>query len=461
MPNADSLPDWWAYGPDARPTRSLIAAIDPIGVGTALCEDLASYISRLAWDQGRAPVRLVKDVLAPALTSSPGGVPEPLAWIAEFERVTRHPTASVVGHAAAAATWADAISAATGLLDVRAMTMLAWAEVVPRKGGLRSERAWCAPCLALSRQTGSPVYAPLLWQFSEVTMCPSHEVRLMTACLDCGRSSGVLTAWSRVGFCTCGAWLGRERIHEDELLDGDDLDWQRFVTREVGALIATTPRLPEAPTGANTANAVRLCWKRTGLSLTRLAQALGMSLATLSLWKDGRRQPSLPGVLRLCRVAGVDIVSFLRGDLDSIDAAPIPRETPYVRASDETHREIDWALVRRELEAALAASETVSLASTLRRLQVDNRQAKRELHGLCVAVAVRYRSHTAERAADRRMAEIQVVREVIAGLQRDGIYPSRHQVQKRLPRPVSLRRPHLHQIWVEEARDPHQRFMKT
>lgn len=461
MRNEDTHPEWWTYGPEARPARSLVAAIDPVGIGTPLCEDIASYVTRLAWAEGRAPVRLVRDVLAPALTPSGGGVADPAAWIADFERVIRHPTASIVGHAAAAATWADAIEAATGLPNARAMTTLAWIDVIPRKGGLRSNRAWCPACLEEAREAASPVYARLLWQFFEVTMCPEHEVRLSTECPHCGRSSGLLTAWSRVGFCTCGTWLGRRWVHENELLEGDDLDWQRYVTKEVGALIAATPRLPEAPSGAHTVDAVRLCWDRTGLSLPRLSETLGMSLATLSLWKDGRRQPSLPGVLRLCRVAGVDIVSFLRGDLEAMGAAPTACVIPYVRPSGETHHKIDWDTVQLELEAALAGPEPVSLASVLRRVGVDNRQAKRKLPVLCAALAAQYFARTAERAAQRRAAEIRLVREVIAALRREGVYPSRLQVQKRLPRVVSLRSPHLRRIWSEEARDPEQRFLKV
>lgn len=460
MPDQDRLPDWWAYGPDARPARSLVPAIEPVGIGTPLCEDIASYVSRLAWEQGRAPVRLVKDVLAPALAVS-GGTPDPEAWISEFERVARHPTASIVGHAAAAATWADAIQAATGLSHVRAMTTLPWADVIPRKGGLRAERSWCSSCLEEARLGGTPIYAPLLWQFAEVRMCPRHEIRLSTVCPDCGRSAGVLSAWSRVGFCTCGVWLGRPSVNRDDLVVGDELDWQRFVTSQIGALIAATPRLPESPSGANTVDAVLLCWRRTGLSLTRLSEALGMSLATVSLWKDGRRQPSLPGVLRLCRVAGVDVVSFLRGDLESMAAARSPKDIPYVRPSEETHREIDWTWVRQELEAAVAATDPASLASTLHRLGLDNRQAKRELPELCAAIASRYHARVTARAADRRHAEAQLVRETIAALHAEGVYASRHQVQRRLPKSVSMRRPHLHQVWVDEARDPNQRFIKA
>lgn len=186
-----------------------------------------------------------------------------------------------------------------------------------------------------------------------------------------------------------------------------------------------------------------------------------MALATVSLWKDGRRQPSLPGVLRLCRVAGIDIVPFLRGDLEPMAATQLSFEMAYVRPSDERHREIAWDAVRAELEATLPAVEPASLASVLRKVRVDNRQAKRELPELCAAIASRYRRWVTHQAAGRSTEEMQLVRDVIAGLRRDNIYPSRHQVQNRLPRSVRLRRRHLREVWIEEARDPQQRFLKA
>jgi transcriptional regulator with XRE-family HTH domain len=116
----------------------------------------------------------------------------------------------------------------------------------------------------------------------------------------------------------------------------------------VGRHTAMTPDLEGPVSACRTREAVHLAWRRTGLSLTKLAAAMGVALATVSLWKDGRRQPSLPGALRLCRVSGVALVDFLRGDLDSIRATPAREgELPYVRPSDEHHAADDWRIVPR------------------------------------------------------------------------------------------------------------------
>ena len=457
-----TVPAGWDFEPEQRPARSLLAGINPIALGTPMAESMAGYIARLSWQHGRPPVRLIRDVLAPALAHPSAAHRDAAAWEMELARVTRHPSASLLGHAPVAGTWADALGAAIGRPVLRGLTTLPWAEVLPRKNLLRVERAWCPVCIESRRLRDLPAYEPLLWQFSAVVACVEHAVRLVTACPSCGLSTGVLTSWARVAHCRCGTWLGSMALPKDQTLSGNDLDWQRYVTQEVGAVIARTPSLVEPVSGARTADAVRLCWARTGLSMTRLASAMGMALSTLSLWIDGRRQPSLPGVLRICRIAGVPVVDFLLGDLDAMSRLPLPvGALPYVRPSDERHRTHDWATIRDQIGAVLLAPRPRSLASILRELGLDTRQAKRVMPVECARIVERHARHMAKRGEVSRAADQALVRAAIAEIRRAGVYPSRHQVQLRLPSRVSLRNPDLSAIWQSTARESGRRFLKS
>lgn len=227
-------------------------------------------------------------------------------------------------------------------------------------------------------------------------------------------------------------------------------------------MIAVTPGLPEPVSGRRTADAVALAWERTGLSLTRLAATMGMALSTLSLWKDGRRQPSLPGALRLCRIAGISLIDFLRAYTDAISAAPLPDpDLPYFRPSDEQHSLHDWSVVRERLESEITAEPPRSLASVLRELGLDTRQAKRTCARECAVIAERHRLWAVERVRVRREEKVALVRAAIAETLDRGDYPSRHQVQKGLPSSVSLREAALYAIWIDEAREPGRTFLKV
>ncbi len=461
-PELDAMPEGWDYGPERRPARSLLVGIDPIGLGTPWAESLAGYVTRIAWRHGLAPARLVRDVLAPALGDPGATDADASVWEEELARVTRRPAGSLLGHAPVAATWADALGAATGRPVLRELTLLPWADVLPRKELLRAERAWCPVCVESRRVAGKDAYEPLMWQIAEVTACVLHEVRLRTSCRSCGRTSAILTAWARVGVCRCGAPLGTLSVDASERIQGDELDWQRFVVAQVGQLIAMTPDLEGPVSACRTREAVRLAWRRTGLSLTKLAAAMGVALATVSLWKDGRRQPSLPGALRLCRVSGIALVDFLRGDLDSIPATPAREgELPYVRPSDEHHAAHDWRRIRRRLARASAAPQPRSLASILREVRVGVRQAKRECPAECAAIADHHARWRAEQAELRRAEKVALVRAAIAEVRAEGRYPSRHQVQKLLLTSVSLRDKDLLAIWREEAQEPGWTFAKA
>ncbi len=249
--------------------------------------------------------------------------------------------------------------------------------------------------------------------------------------------------------------LGTLAVDASERIEGEELDWQRFVVAQVGQLIAMTPDLEGPVSACRTREAVHLAWRRTGLSLPRLAAAMGVALATVSLWKDGRRQPSLPGALRLCRVSGIALVDFLRGDLAAIGAtAAREGDLPYVRPSDEHHAVWDWSVIRRRLAREMGADEPRPLAVILRGLGVDLRQAKRECPTECAAIVERHARWEAARAAARMEEEARLVRAAIAAVRAEGRYASRHQVQKRLGSAISLRDPRLMAIWREEAQEP-------
>ena len=79
---------------------------------------------------------------------------------------------------------------------------------------------------------------------------------------------------------------------------------------------------------------LQLARTRLGLSQTAFADLLGIAQPTLSLYESGRRQPTLPTLLRLLARAGLELRLELV-DLDNHDAVLAEWE----RTLDETTRE--------------------------------------------------------------------------------------------------------------------------
>ena len=68
--------------------------------------------------------------------------------------------------------------------DLRALTMLAWAEVLPWSGLLRSNLAWCPDRL----REQATAYEPLLWCIKAVDACPWHRRMLHSRCPHCSET---------------------------------------------------------------------------------------------------------------------------------------------------------------------------------------------------------------------------------------------------------------------------------
>ncbi len=451
MPADPGAPEGVDFEPSRWPPRSRLVGLVPIGIGTPGAECLTSYVSRLAWTYNLAPAQLVTRVIAPTLGAADPRLAE--RWVRHLDAILRRqPTLN--SHTPWTAMWVEALEALMLRAGLSGLTLLRWREVLPYKGLLRSVRAWCPACLAGWAASGVPAHEPLLWQFSTVETCPEHAVPLEVTCpnVACGRSAPVLMSRSRPGECPrCRTRL--DGAGRPDAPGAEELDWQRFVAREIGTVIAASGQGTEGPDGLGTAGAVHAAIGRTGLTLTAFAARIGVAPSTVSLWKDSRRQPSLPQLLRIARASAVGLIPLLEGDLAAIAALPPlePGHRPFIPRSREVHPRHDWGAIQRCLEAALAAEPPVSLAAAVRSAGVAEEYARRRDPALCHALARRYADWLAAGRRRREASSEAAVRSAIAALRAERRRPSRYRVQQRLPAGVSLRRPALFRLWQAEV----------
>ena len=463
------LPPGWDFAPGAWPARSVLRGHAPEAIGTGMVASLAGHLIDLSWAHGIPPVELLRWV---ADEGSLPGVPGRTR--ADFEamnlNILRKPRASLVGPSKTSEVMVEALGRLTCRDDIVATTLLAWAPVLPSKNAFRATRAYCPCCHEEWARPAVPgdgtpsagrprgVYEPLLWQFSTLEACIRHGVRLRTACPnpECRVARGVLGAWARPGYCSrCGSFLGRtlgDVIAAEGVLDADTLDWQRYVTQALSDLITDPPAAGEAISSLATPRAVQLAVERaTDGTYTPFAEAIRMSLGTVSLWKDGRRRPTIDGALRICAVAGFRLPDFLAGRLTALEATTPPAKVPYVPPSGETHQVHDRGAMQARLRLALRESPPPALTSVERDLHIDRRQLARLYPDDCRRIRDRHLEWIEDRslAAQRECQELVVA--AMATVHAQGRYPSRHQVQMLLPSWVSLRGPILERLWKDEV----------
>ena len=104
------------------------------------------------------------------------------------------------------------------------------------------------------------------------------------------------------------------------------------------------------------------------------------------------------------------------------------------------------------MKEAIVSDDPPALYKLLRTYGIDPRQAKKRLPHLSYLVRDRNSEHRKTTIARCRAWRRRIVRRIIADLARTGVYPSRHQVQKRCPPGVHLRDPDLHDFWLTELK---------
>src|SRR5216684_387399 len=135
----------WSLSSPPVPPRSQLYSLQPVGVGTGMVESLTGYVARLLSD----------------LANPKGGI---VTAGAKAARVGGHGfracSYAINGVTDRAATWVDALGAATTRRDLRCLTLLPFRHALPDHL-FRRRRAWCALCFEQWRANGQIVYEPL------------------------------------------------------------------------------------------------------------------------------------------------------------------------------------------------------------------------------------------------------------------------------------------------------------
>ncbi|MBU0493747.1 MAG: TniQ family protein, partial [Chloroflexi bacterium] len=299
--DALAIYELWDLTRPVIPARSRLYHLAPVSVGTPLVESLTSYIVRLAEAHCVRPRTLVTRELVPLLgrphLAKPGDNSISAFWSKDARALN--------GTRTLARDWVQALETLTRRTDLRFLTLLTWADVLPTSGLLRPTRAWCPACYEEWRTGGQVVYEPLLWTLQVVAICSRHQRWLCLQCPDCQQPLPLLTSRSRPGCCPrCEAWLGSSPAvtpTDSVELPEDEWRWQTWVVDTVGELLAAAPHLMDLPRRESIAAAMTVYVEQAaGGNMNALARELRISLSAVSTWKLTRSVPQLQRLLQVC-----------------------------------------------------------------------------------------------------------------------------------------------------------------
>lgn len=346
--------------PPSLPPRSLLYRLVPKSVGTRSSESFYSWFLRLAERHCVKPNHLIRHIGETHLDAE--------ATLLRWARHLHDGNWSFAG--AQTQAWVGVLGELAARQDLRLLTLLPYAEVLPVLGRSQMRRRWCPHCLN-ERKAEGEVYTSLLWEIGLATACPEHGTTLAETCPHCGagatKRSGRNLAYHAPGYCSqCGGWLG-----EAQTAPANPRAIEQ--ARLIGNWIAAMPQLPQ---GAKLSMAPMLQAAAERYAKGQpavLAKALHVPKTTLHGWLHGSSVPSLAHACHVAARLGVGLVDLYLGNVQALperlplDLATVPT------VSKRSRRKIDWAAVDAQLLAYLRRGEPVSVQQIARELGISRR----------------------------------------------------------------------------------------
>ena len=436
------------------PPRSQLYALEPKGVGTPLVECLTSYLTRLAGEHHVLTGSLLGRVLTPRFDKP--------SWVRHGSPNlgTLYSGAGALnGVGSQASEWVRALADLTQRTDLRALTLLAWAEVLPAKELLRPTRAWCPACYHEWRTQGQVIYEPLLWTLGVVTTCAQHRRRLQEQCPApaCQRSIPWLASNARPGYCPfCQQWLGgpkTRRPAKQERLSAEEAVWHSWITQAVGKLLVRNAALSAPPPRERVTKTLVACIQQvTNGKKTIFARRLGLNWEQFRAWTRGTAIPVFPELLQLCYRLGTTPLAFLTAEEVVIDLNHIVYSAEpewLTRELRPPRKRLRPEMLRQDLQAIITAQEAPppTLREVAERLGHSVPALRRNCPDLCEAMVTRYTEYIQTQKQRRLEARAREIKEAVLSLQRAGVYPSQERVAALLARQAFFLDPEARAAW--------------
>jgi hypothetical protein len=371
--------------------RSHLYPLQPLLLGTLLTESFTSYITRLAAVHQVTTGTLLAQELAPTISRYKEPNPNRLSNI--FFHNFFSQTGAWNGTGTMALEPLLLLQKLTQQANLKYLTLIYWENVLSTRSLLRRYKAWCPICYSESNQQGLPLYEPLIWCVSAVKICPIHKYPLMNYCPNCGQHVYLLAWNTKNGFCCrCHSWLGIScSTIESHILNSQDIEWQNFVTQQVGLLIANAPYLIETPKREFVALSISKCIQvATKGNSKAFAQEMFLSSTVPRDWRVGNALPQLDKLLRVCYRLSISLTDIYLGQL-KIDNSIVLKELPLSEQYFKTNRPFETEKVRKFLESHKEANPPLPLKELAAKIGYDSKDLYRYLPDLCHEISARYK----------------------------------------------------------------------
>lgn len=411
--------------------------LQPINMGQSQVECFTSYLLRLAAAHAVYPHTLITNEILPLLNKK--------YLYKKGEHIHNSVGAnwwngiatSLNGLNPLTEEWIGALELLTDFEDFQFLTMLTYRDVLPYRGLIRKQSAWCSQCYEEWLTNGQAVYIPLLWTLEVVTICVPHSRMLQTSCPfpDCKKSFPAINPRAQIGYCPyCNRWLGTSRIDPNDILDPAILEDQQYIAGVVGDMLAAAPKLSVLPRRENISIVIRrYINEMLNGNAKALADLLKLNHRSIYEIRDGTQLPQLSTLLKLCKLFGITPLQLFIEDVSCLNLNQQDRRKPAANViPKKKYRQFDKDGVQATLEARIAADEKPppSMAQVARQLGYDHAFLTKHLPVECQTISQQYAEFNAWKKQERIEKNCEKVRKATREVNAQGYYPSYKRVSK-------------------------------
>lgn len=406
--------------------RSVLHALEPIGLGTAQVESLTSYFCRLTNSHACTTndlTQLVIDKVEQGRwnTYYAGDGKSRFVW---HER-------SVSGVGDGALTWASVLSELTGISGLDRLTLLPLRSVLAPKALMAQQARWCPHCLDEDLRSGKTPYLRLAWDIGVNKFCATHRTRLVSQCGQCKRSNVRHTANFVVpGWCTaCDHFLGYpEQLGPDTKGQEEEVILLEQ-SQKIGELLAISsnglePRFQADLQGLHTA-IEKLTDELDGGVCAHFAKRIGMRKSTIHNWRVEKSTLTLDALVRLAIHCNISLPQLVQGRLEEWKAPSELRQLGLSfsypqKQGHRSPRQHDWIAIRDYLRNQLESPVIRSLAEIASDLDIDDRHLYIQATNEARMIGDRYVQHLRRQAKKNESEKLHQLREAAKVIRQEG-----------------------------------------
>jgi transcriptional regulator with XRE-family HTH domain len=339
----------------------------------------------------------------------------------------------------------------TGRTDLTVLTFRGLSGALAEGRLIRTVQAWCPACLQGWRERAQRIYRPLIWNLTDLRVCPDHGVALQTKCPNCGRSHRPLTRYPWNGECPkCRGWLADAKTPNDPEAASE---WCRHGAAAVAQWVSTYADRPGFASVGAFSTSVRRAVERYGWGgLSALGQVVGVDHSTVRGWADGSQVPSMASVLAMAFCFGVPVTDWLAKPV-ALDLREPIRRLPSHDSVPIRRRLKQWNAEELKVRLAEARAQVAypppTLSALCKKLGIHASQASRRVPELAKEIVEHHRFYRRTRHEIGDRVRRILVEGAINQLLNEGRSLSHTQMAKVLPDGLTLRDRRVRQLFLE------------